>query len=133
MLIRRWCRRVVACLRLIAQGGAFAGWCLYLLDGKPKFCHNFAGLTRFYVEANSGVPAGRQHADPLSRRTQTHLPHLLSEARPARRAVVAMSCRRWRCIHWDREVVTGRIDRSTAAVGAARLARYPRRRESAEL
>jgi hypothetical protein len=28
---------------IIAQGGAFAGWCLYLNEGKPKYCHNLAG------------------------------------------------------------------------------------------
>jgi arylsulfatase A-like enzyme len=43
---------------IIAQGGAFAGWCLYLHEGKPKYCHNLAGLLRFYVEAESNVPAG---------------------------------------------------------------------------
>jgi arylsulfatase A-like enzyme len=43
---------------IIAQGGAFAGWALYLHDGKPKYCHNLAGLARLYVEAESAVPAG---------------------------------------------------------------------------
>jgi len=28
---------------LIAQGGAFAGWSLYLHDGKPTYCHNWPG------------------------------------------------------------------------------------------
>ncbi|MFL5900810.1 MAG: arylsulfatase, partial [Solirubrobacterales bacterium] len=40
------------------QGGAFAGWALYLHDGKPKYCHNLAGLLRFYVEAESAMPSG---------------------------------------------------------------------------
>jgi arylsulfatase len=43
---------------IIAQGGAFAGWALYLHDGKPKYCHNLAGLKRFYAEADTAVPAG---------------------------------------------------------------------------
>ena len=43
---------------MVAQGGAFAGWSLYLHQGKPKYCHNLAGLTRFYVEADAAVPAG---------------------------------------------------------------------------
>jgi hypothetical protein len=43
---------------LIAQGGAFAGWSLYLNEGKPKYCHNLAGLMRFYVEGSSTVPKG---------------------------------------------------------------------------
>jgi len=43
---------------IISQGGAFAGWSLYLNEGKPKYCHNLAGLRRFYVEAESVVPVG---------------------------------------------------------------------------
>jgi arylsulfatase A-like enzyme len=43
---------------LIAQGGAFAGWSLYLQDGKPKYCHNLAGLARLKVEAETAVGAG---------------------------------------------------------------------------
>ena len=44
---------------IIAQGGAFAGWSLYLHEGKPKYCHNLAGLMRFYVEGTTQVPAGK--------------------------------------------------------------------------
>jgi arylsulfatase A-like enzyme len=43
---------------IIAQGGAFAGWSLYLHNGKPKYCHNLAGLMRFYVEGTEAVPTG---------------------------------------------------------------------------
>src|SRR5205823_2227758 len=43
---------------IIAQGGAFAGWSLYLLDGKPTYCHNLAGLAMFKVGAASVLPAG---------------------------------------------------------------------------
>jgi len=43
---------------LVAQGGAFAGWSLYLHGGKPKYCHNLAGLMRFYVEGSKAVPKG---------------------------------------------------------------------------
>ena len=42
---------------IIAQGGAFAGWSLYLHQGKPKYCHNLAGLMRFYVEGDRRRPA----------------------------------------------------------------------------
>ncbi len=44
---------------IVAQGGAFAGWSLYLHDGKPKYCHNLAGLMRFYVAGSRKVPAGK--------------------------------------------------------------------------
>jgi arylsulfatase len=43
---------------VVAQGGAFAGWSLYLHEGKPKYCHNLAGLMRFYVEGDTEVPPG---------------------------------------------------------------------------
>jgi arylsulfatase len=43
---------------VIAQGGAFAGWTMYLLDGKLTYCHNLLGLNRFKVGADSEVPAG---------------------------------------------------------------------------
>jgi len=43
---------------LVAQGGAFAGWSLYLHEGKPKYCHNLAGLMRFYAEGSDEVPTG---------------------------------------------------------------------------
>jgi arylsulfatase len=43
---------------LIAQGGEFAGWCLYLLEGKPAFCHNLLTLQRFKVYGDAPVPAG---------------------------------------------------------------------------
>jgi arylsulfatase A-like enzyme len=43
---------------VIAQGGAFAGWALYLLDGKLTYCHNLLGLARPKIGAESGVPAG---------------------------------------------------------------------------
>jgi hypothetical protein len=44
---------------IVAQGGAFAGWSLYLHKGKPKYCHNLAGLMRFDVEGSSTVPEGK--------------------------------------------------------------------------
>ena len=44
---------------LIAQGGEFGGWSLYLKDGKPKYCYNLFGLQRFYAEGTTRVPAGK--------------------------------------------------------------------------
>ncbi len=43
---------------IIAQGGAFAGWALYLHDGKPAYCHNLLGLQRFKVYGDTAVPPG---------------------------------------------------------------------------
>ena len=43
---------------LIAQGGAFAGWSLYVKDGRPKYAYNFLGLQTFTVEGASAIPSG---------------------------------------------------------------------------
>ena len=43
---------------IIAQGGAFGGWSLYLLDGMPVYCYNLLGLNRVKVAATEVVPAG---------------------------------------------------------------------------
>jgi arylsulfatase A-like enzyme len=43
---------------IIAQGGEFAGWSLYVKNGKPKYCYNLFGLQRFYVEGETELPAG---------------------------------------------------------------------------
>jgi arylsulfatase len=43
---------------IVAQGGAFGGWVLYVAGGRLKYCHNFLGLQRFTVEGERGVPAG---------------------------------------------------------------------------
>jgi arylsulfatase len=43
---------------LIAQGGAFGGWSLYMHEGRPKYCYCFFGVQRFTVEGGSRVPAG---------------------------------------------------------------------------
>ncbi|UFS59560.1 arylsulfatase [Subtercola endophyticus] len=43
---------------IVSQGGAFAGWSLYLHEGKPKYCHNLAGLMRFYAASDDVVSPG---------------------------------------------------------------------------
>ena len=43
---------------IIAQGGAFAGWSIYLNGGKPMYCHNLFGLQRFKVAGDRPVPTG---------------------------------------------------------------------------
>ena len=43
---------------IVSQGGAFAGWSLYLKEGRPKYCYNLFGLQRFYVEGEKAVPPG---------------------------------------------------------------------------
>ena len=44
---------------IIAQGGRFGGWSLYLKDGKPTYCYNFLGLQQFKVAAPQPLAAGK--------------------------------------------------------------------------
>jgi arylsulfatase len=43
---------------IVAQGGAFGGFSLYLTDGRPAYCYNLFGLQRFKVYGDSPIPAG---------------------------------------------------------------------------
>jgi arylsulfatase A-like enzyme len=43
---------------IIAQGGKFGGWSLYMKDGKPAYTYNFLGLSRYTVTAPNALPAG---------------------------------------------------------------------------
>ena len=43
---------------IVAQGGAFGGWTLYIHEGKPAYCYNLFGLQQFKVYGDSAVPAG---------------------------------------------------------------------------
>ena len=43
---------------IIAQGGRFAGWSLYVKDGITKYVHNFFDMEYSYVEATEKLPAG---------------------------------------------------------------------------
>ena len=44
---------------ILAQGGRFGGWSLYLKDGKPTYCYNFLGLQQFKVSAPEALAAGK--------------------------------------------------------------------------
>jgi len=44
---------------ILAQGGRFGGWSLYMKDGKPVYAYNFLGLERFTIAAKDPVPAGK--------------------------------------------------------------------------
>jgi len=43
---------------IVAQGGAFGGFSLYVHDGKPAYCYNLFGLQRFKVYGDTPVSAG---------------------------------------------------------------------------
>jgi hypothetical protein len=44
---------------IIAQGGRFGGWSLYLKDGKPTYTYNFLGLNQYTVSSPEALPAGK--------------------------------------------------------------------------
>lgn len=44
---------------ILAQGGRFGGWSLYLKDGKPAYCYNFVGLQQDKVSAPTALAAGK--------------------------------------------------------------------------
>ena len=58
---------------ILAQGGRFGGWSLYIKDGKPTYAYNFLGLERFTVAVAAGRP-GRQGDDPLRVRLRRRRP-----------------------------------------------------------
>ena len=43
---------------IVAQGGAFGGWALYLHEGRPAYCYNLFGLRRFTVRGDAPLAAG---------------------------------------------------------------------------
>lgn len=43
---------------IVAQGGLPGGWSLYAKEGMLKYCYNFYGLERYYVESASPLPSG---------------------------------------------------------------------------
>jgi len=43
---------------ILAQGGRFGGWSLYVKDGKPVYTYNFLGLDQYHVAGKNALPAG---------------------------------------------------------------------------
>jgi arylsulfatase len=44
---------------ILAQGGRFGGWSLYVKDGKPTFTYNFVGLQRFTIAGPQPLATGK--------------------------------------------------------------------------
>jgi arylsulfatase len=44
---------------ILAQGGRFGGWSLYMKDGKPAYTYNFIGLQHFTLAAPQALPPGK--------------------------------------------------------------------------
>jgi arylsulfatase len=45
---------------IIAQGGAFGGWSIYLEEGRPTYCYNLLGIARFKVAGSEPLVAGER-------------------------------------------------------------------------
>ena len=43
---------------IVSQGGAFAGWSLYVKDGRPKYAYNLFGVHHFHVDSDAQLPPG---------------------------------------------------------------------------
>jgi arylsulfatase A-like enzyme len=43
---------------VIAQGGAFGGWSIYLHEGRPTYCYNLLGIARFKVAGGEPLGSG---------------------------------------------------------------------------
>ena len=75
---------------IIAQGGRFGGWSLYVKDGVPAYDYNFLGLQRTTVAATEAARP-RQGDDPLRLRLRRRRPgqgrhrHALRQRREGRR------------------------------------------------
>jgi arylsulfatase len=44
---------------IIAQGGRFGGWSLYVKDGKLKYCYNWLSRERYTLESKDSLPQGK--------------------------------------------------------------------------
>jgi arylsulfatase A-like enzyme len=44
---------------ILAQGGRFGGWSLYVKDGKPAFVYNFLGLTNTTIRSTRALGTGK--------------------------------------------------------------------------
>lgn len=44
---------------IIAQGGRFGGWAIFLKDGKPVYEHNFFGQERYKAESKESIAPGK--------------------------------------------------------------------------
>ncbi len=43
---------------LLTHGGRFSGWGLYLLEGRPVFCYNLAGVARYTIAGKDALAPG---------------------------------------------------------------------------
>jgi len=44
---------------VLAQGGRFGGWCLYLKDGKPAYTYNYLNQNQYTISSAEALPKGK--------------------------------------------------------------------------
>jgi hypothetical protein len=44
---------------ILAQGGRFGGWSVYVKDRRPMFAYNYLGLEMYPVRASTPLPSGK--------------------------------------------------------------------------
>jgi len=44
---------------ILAQGGRFGGWSLYVKDGRPAYTYNYVGLTQYTVSSSDRLATGK--------------------------------------------------------------------------
>jgi arylsulfatase len=44
---------------IVAQGGRFGGWSLFVKDGKPNYVYNYLGIDQYRVDSKSKLPQGK--------------------------------------------------------------------------
>jgi arylsulfatase A-like enzyme len=45
---------------VLAQGGRFGGWCLYLKDGKPTYTYNYLNQNQYTISSPEALPKGKK-------------------------------------------------------------------------
>ena len=75
---------------IIAQGGRFGGWALYVHEGRPAYCYNLLGVQQFTVYGDTELTPGdhqvrMEFALRRRRARQGRRRHPLRRRRPGRR------------------------------------------------
>ncbi len=88
---------------ILAQGGRFGGWSLYIKNGVPGYAYNFLGLDRTSIEAPSALPAGK---------ADIRLEFVYDGGGPGKGGNATLFVN-------DKEVAQGRIERTQAGIFSA--------------
>ncbi len=88
---------------ILAQGGRFGGWSLYVKDGRPAYTYNFVGLQQYTVNSSERLAPARRRSRSTSPTTAT------AAARAAPRRISVNG----------KKVGSGRIEQTNANIFSA--------------